>query len=75
MGALKEIYPLSSIKYFECFHNRLSYGRIGQYGRSPDSESYYNNYICKANTKSNYDRHIILTGSARVGFVIITRLI
>lgn len=56
---LKEIYPLSSIKYFECIHN--SYGSIGQSGRSLDSES----YLYKANTKSNYNSHIILTGSGR----------
>ena len=54
---LKEIYPLSSVKYFECIHN--SYGSIIQSGRSSDSES----YLYKANSKSNYDRHAILTGS------------
>jgi hypothetical protein len=58
---LKEIYPLSSIKYFECIHNRLSYGSIIQSGLSSDSES----YLYKANTKSNYDSHIILAGSGR----------
>ena len=51
----------AALKYFECIQNRSSYGSVAQYRRSPNSE----HYIYKANTKSNYDSHIILTGSGR----------